>query len=600
MNIWAWLALACGVCFTVHHLIHHSLGKRLTSIVVSFLCVLVMIETMVRRQMGLQKEREDAVGEEGFFALLRDNIAIMNDGIFAFHRDLYRRYPENRKAIRFYFAAHKSFLVRHPALIPQCLNNWPKVDISVVPEITERFKIAGRNITSAPIHEWKDIRARMVPFLGGDLLRRYEKSMTQVLQHDIHARWCEHAEWGRPLDVWENLLTYSSKVVLMAFMGLESEKVTSDIQVMLDRWIDFVRHRIMRLDLLPLWIPTAQHLAFSTHRQAIRDFVRPYIALKKDTHTMMGSIVRSNTKRIDTSVEELIDFLRQEIVETRGRYGAAPQPEDDEKAKLDLLESMSRIDLTSTGDVFALAKNVLRRLPSSVTLRDKEDEMAVRVEVFLCRQGTIDAELVLDEIIFNLLGGSETTMLTMTFATCFLSQTPAVQQRLREELRREKAEGRSVRDQIQSKGSYLSKVLDETLRLAPASYVTNRPVLQDVQFRSVDDPSVTLSVAKGEVCWASQYLVHRDPVFWKDAETFDPSAHFDLPPSPGSHFFASFGARSCPGIQYAKVEAALYLAALIESFDIRPLDPNYMLDFEGDLLLRPKERVRILLRRHDE
>ena len=73
------------------------------------------------------------------------------------------------------------------------------------------------------------------------------------------------------------------------------------------------------------------------------------------------------------------------------------------------------------------------------------------------------------------------------------------------------------------------------------------------------------------------YIVHRDPRWWDDPDTFDPE-RFTPERSEGRHKFAYIpfgnGPRKCIGQTFALTEALLILATILPRYKMR-VKPNY-------------------------
>jgi cytochrome P450/NADPH-cytochrome P450 reductase len=85
--------------------------------------------------------------------------------------------------------------------------------------------------------------------------------------------------------------------------------------------------------------------------------------------------------------------------------------------------------------------------------------------------------------------------------------------------------------------------------------------------------------------------LHRDPAVWgDDADTLDPDRFaFEraqtLPPNSWRPF--GNGQRSCIGRGFALQEATLFLAILLQRFDLAAADPGYELKIRQGLTIKP-------------
>ena len=126
--------------------------------------------------------------------------------------------------------------------------------------------------------------------------------------------------------------------------------------------------------------------------------------------------------------------------------------------------------------------------------------------------------------------------------------------------------------------------IDETLRLYPPVWITNRTSLQD-------DEICGYRVNSGEVVGVSPYVTHRLPEWWSNPEQFDPR-RFSPEETAGRPRFAYFpfggGPRQCIGNNFALLEAQIILAILIPRFHLQPL-AGRPVEIEPTVTLRPKE-----------
>jgi len=119
-----------------------------------------------------------------------------------------------------------------------------------------------------------------------------------------------------------------------------------------------------------------------------------------------------------------------------------------------------------------------------------------------------------DEAMTLLLAGHETTANALTWTWYLVSQHPAVERELHEELDRTLG-GRAPSADDLPDLPYTRRVLSEAMRLYPPAWVVGR--------RAVIDCEVgTHTVPSGALVFVSQWVTHRDPRFFVDPERFDP------------------------------------------------------------------------------
>ena len=97
----------------------------------------------------------------------------------------------------------------------------------------------------------------------------------------------------------------------------------------------------------------------------------------------------------------------------------------------------------------------------------------------------------------------------------------------------------------------------------------------------------------------SQYMIHRDPRLWDNPDRFEPERFLEankerLPKR--AYFPFSIGQRKCIGDNFAKMEAKLALATILQQ--ISPvLLPNHPVKMDTHVTLRPRHGMWMRLER---
>ncbi|WP_254535073.1 cytochrome P450 [Halomarina litorea] len=207
-----------------------------------------------------------------------------------------------------------------------------------------------------------------------------------------------------------------------------------------------------------------------------------------------------------------------------------------------------------------------------------------------------------DEMMTMLLAGHDTTALTLTYAWHQIATHPEVEARLHEEVdevlgggRRPNEAGGAVDDRPVTMGDlrdlkYTERVLKETMRLYPPVYTLFRQTNTDVRLGGYRVP-------KDSLLMLPQWVVHRDPTYWEDPETFDPDRW--LPErSEGRHRYAYFpfgaGPRHCIGKQLSLVEAKVITSSVARQFSME-LVSSPELRMRPSLTMHPRDPVRVTL-----
>lgn len=201
--------------------------------------------------------------------------------------------------------------------------------------------------------------------------------------------------------------------------------------------------------------------------------------------------------------------------------------------------------------------------------------------------GMTDEELR-DELITLFLAGHETTSLWLAFTIWLLAEHPELQDRAIAEVD-EVLAGQPATSADLRRLPFLGAVLEESLRLYPPVWAIAREVTEPFALRGE-------TLAVGTQIVISMWTLHRDPRFWTGPERFRPDRWLtdetdDLP----RMAFMPFGGgpRVCVGNHFAKMEAVLVLATLLQQRRFRP-HAGYSPDFIAAVTLRPRNGVQVV------
>jgi cytochrome P450 len=219
-------------------------------------------------------------------------------------------------------------------------------------------------------------------------------------------------------------------------------------------------------------------------------------------------------------------------------------------------------------------KDLLARL---IAARDEQTGHAMSVQE------------VRDHIITMFMAGHETTSMAMTWAWFLLSQHPAVEAKLHQELDTV-LQGRSPVHEDLARLTYTRMVIDETMRIYPAVPAIERLAL-------ADDSILGRKVPKGAIVLIVPWVLHRHEKLWKDPSRFDPERFAPEQAAGRSRFsFLPFGGgrRICIGAAFATAEATILLATLAQHYRLR-LAPGQVVEPQGLITLRARFGMRMRL-----
>ena len=208
-----------------------------------------------------------------------------------------------------------------------------------------------------------------------------------------------------------------------------------------------------------------------------------------------------------------------------------------------------------------------------------------------------------DEIMTIFLAGHETTANALTWTFYLLSQNPSVEAKLYEELcsvlgngkdgsnssSTSKSEGRRIRiPTIEDvpKLEYTENVFRESMRLYPPAWTIGRQVITDYKVDKYVIPA-------GSIILMSQYVMHRNPLYFSDPDLFYPDrwtkeAKSSLPRF--SYFPFGGGIRGCIGEPFAWMEGVLLIATVCQQWKMHHDDDinHNKVELNPLITLRPK------------
>jgi cytochrome P450 len=199
-----------------------------------------------------------------------------------------------------------------------------------------------------------------------------------------------------------------------------------------------------------------------------------------------------------------------------------------------------------------------------------------------------------DEVMTFFLAGHETTALALSWAWHLLAENPEAEQRLYEELERVVG-GRAPTVSDLPLLKYTEAVVKETMRLYPPAWAIGRTAAQEFELAGYRIP-------KGANVVVSQWVMHRDPRFFREPLQFDPNRWLGdecraLPRF--AYFPFGGGPRQCIGSSFATMETVLVLATIAAKFQLRAVRGRAPEPLPS-ITLRPKSGVWLELRKRRE
>lgn len=260
-----------------------------------------------------------------------------------------------------------------------------------------------------------------------------------------------------------------------------------------------------------------------------------------------------------------------------------------------LLPRLRRLDLPFTGYRRHLAAR--RRLDAYVydliARRRAAGDDTGDVLAWLLDAGDGDDAMtdrqIRDQTMTLFAAGHETTANALSWSFYLLSENPAVRDRLLAELAAVLA-GRAPTVADLPRLTYLDWVATESMRLYPPAWTQGRVAREPLELVGYRFPAGTRFMF-------SQWVIHRRPDIWGDADVFrperwDPEAG-EKPPQ-WAYFPFGGGPRTCIGMPFAQMELRLLLATILQRYAPRLVSGHPVVPWPR-ITLRPKYGMRMIL-----
>lgn len=201
-------------------------------------------------------------------------------------------------------------------------------------------------------------------------------------------------------------------------------------------------------------------------------------------------------------------------------------------------------------------------------------------------EGMTDRQL-LEESAILFVAGHETTANALSWTWHLLSRHPEAVAKARAEIDRVLG-GRKPTFEDLPQLEYITQIIEESLRLYPPAWITDRIATEDDHFEG-------LHIPKGVVVITYFYGVHRSERLWENPHQFDPERfNKDNKKLHTPYAYLPFGGgpRLCIGNSFAIMEMQLVLTAMLQRYDFTPA-PDQVATPQALITLRPRYGVRM-------
>ncbi|PTX63849.1 cytochrome P450 [Kordia periserrulae] len=171
-------------------------------------------------------------------------------------------------------------------------------------------------------------------------------------------------------------------------------------------------------------------------------------------------------------------------------------------------------------------------------------------------------EQLIDEILIFFVAGHETTANALTFTFQLIAKNPEVYQKVLAEIDAID-ETLSPMEKI-GKLSYVKNCVEESMRLYPPAWITDRVAIEGDSFGDY-------TVEKGTMIGISFYELHRNSAYWKHPNDFIPERFSDENRKEITNYYFPFGAgpRMCIGNNFAMYEMMLSVYQMLKKYNIK-------------------------------
>jgi cytochrome P450 len=304
-------------------------------------------------------------------------------------------------------------------------------------------------------------------------------------------------------------------------------------------------------------------------------------------HTTLNIISRA---MFSSDSDEIVDVVERGV----GQYQKTVRP-----GLLDLLRFpawLTRLlsPRRATGVFDEFDKSVDRLLSTRGRAPDAEPKDLL-ARLIAARDSETDSGMttkeVRDQVVTIFMAGHETTAQALAWTWYLLSQHPAAEAKLHDELTTV-LEGRIPRHDDLANLRYTRMVIEESMRLYPPAHTMARESI-------VTDEVLGHRIPAGATVLIVPWLLHRKPSIWENPHRFDPERFSPERALVRPRFaYIPFGAgqRICIGAVFAMTEAILILATIAQRYRLH-LKPGHPVEPQGLITLRPRHGLRMTLER---
>lgn len=218
-----------------------------------------------------------------------------------------------------------------------------------------------------------------------------------------------------------------------------------------------------------------------------------------------------------------------------------------------------------------------------------------------CLQAMIDTDMTRQEINDHLTtllcAGHDTTAYFASYMSYLLAANPNCQDKLYQEILSTVGEGESITADHIVDMKYLTKVMQETMRIYAIIPMVTRTTTEDVDVKDKDGTG-SVSIPKGTNIIIPMFLINRDPTLWENPLAFNPDrfddSELNFTSAKNGFFPFGYGSRTCIGNTLAQIESAIFMCKILLKFRIDP-DPKFKPQVNSGISLTTLNGINVVL-----
>ena len=311
--------------------------------------------------------------------------------------------------------------------------------------------------------------------------------------------------------------------------GFHKEKIKNLISI-IDQSIETELDAVETGQTIPLY-PVMNKLAFEVVAKSLFNF----------------STERETLRRLQFIIEKLQQFITTEIRQPHKKIWYT-------------LNGEIRYHMKLVKESRTIIGNVIGKRKQSTETHD--DLLQMLLDSRYEDGSAMTNNQLIDEILILFVAGHETTANALTFTLTLLAQHPEILSKAQKEADNVSLESFSKIETI-SKLNYITQCINESLRLYPPAWITDRVAIED-------DRLGDYYIKKGTIVGVSIYELHRSAHYWKQPNQFLPERFNDDKAIQKSGYYMPFGAgpRLCIGNNFAMFEMILTVYETLKRFNI--------------------------------